>query len=84
MTAQDRKVTVLDTIDGIRVVVHEPSRACPKCGHEFSTVLRSQGKKKNLGCIRCERCGAPMRVLRHEEWFELIRQHRVSTRNDAA
>jgi hypothetical protein len=38
MTAQDPKVTVLDPVDGIRVVVHEPSWACRNCGHEFGTV----------------------------------------------
>jgi uncharacterized Zn finger protein len=83
MTAQDPKVTVLDPIDGIRVVVREPSWACQNCGHEFGTVLRMRGRKNSLGLIRCEQCGAQMRVLRHEDWFDLIRQHRVSSRNDA-
>jgi hypothetical protein len=55
MTAQDPKVTVLDPIDGIRVVVREPSWACQNCGHEFGTVLRMRGRKKSLGFIRCER-----------------------------
>jgi hypothetical protein len=63
MTAQDPKVTVLDPIDCIRVVVREFSWACQNCGHEFGTVLRRRGRKNSLGFIRCERCGAPTRVL---------------------
>jgi hypothetical protein len=47
MTAQDPKVTVLDPIDGIRVVVREPSWACRNCGHEFGTVLRMRGWKNS-------------------------------------
>lgn len=77
MTAQHSNVTVLDPIDGIHVVIHEPSWACHNCGHEYGTVLRDPRKKKNLGFIRCARCSAPMRVLRQEEWFQLIRQHRA-------
>jgi hypothetical protein len=52
MTAQNRKMTVLDPIDGIRVVVHEPSWGCQNCGHEFGTVLRGQGRSKSVGFIQ--------------------------------
>jgi hypothetical protein len=64
MTAQDPKVTVLDPIDGIRVVVREPSWACQNCGHEFGTVFAGSGGRIALvlsvasdAVRRCACCG---------------------------